>query len=123
MENNRTNLASIRSPSAGRCFLVRSDDNVATALCDLEPGPARVIGSGRHSEVLVTECVRLGHKVAVAPIDVGQDVIKFGVPIGRAKSRIDTGSWVHLHNCASNIDGRSGTLELNNGAPKDTRYE
>jgi hypothetical protein len=30
---------------------------------------------------------------------------------------------VHLHNCQSQLDERSSTLDLHTGLPGDTRYE
>ena len=50
-------------------------------------------------------------------------VVKFGVRIGHATAAIRAGDWVHLHNCASDVDERSGTLDLHTGATTDTKYE
>jgi hypothetical protein len=69
------------------------------------------------------EPVKLGHKVALSQLQPGDAVIKFGVPIGHATKAISVGAWVHLHNLASDLDERSGTLDLHSGAPTDTRYE
>jgi altronate hydrolase/altronate dehydratase small subunit len=46
--------------------------------------------------------------------------MKFGVRIGHATEPIKRGGWVHLHNLASDLDERSGTLDLHSGAPSDT---
>jgi hypothetical protein len=53
-------------------------------------------------------------------IATGEAVVKFGVRIGHATQPIRRGAWVHLHNLASDLDQRSGTLDLNSGAPTDT---
>ena len=37
-----------------------------------------------------------GHKVALRPIAKGEEVIKYGFPIGRATQDIVEGEWVHL---------------------------
>jgi altronate hydrolase/altronate dehydratase small subunit len=50
-------------------------------------------------------------------------VIKYGVRIGHATEPIAVGDWIHLHNCASDLDERSNTLEVTTGAPTDTIYE
>jgi len=46
-------------------------------------------------------------------------VVKFGARIGRATRPIAAGEWVHLHNLASDLDERSGSLDLHTGAPGD----
>ena len=50
-------------------------------------------------------------------------MIKYGFPIGHATQPIRAGDWVHLHNCASNYDSRSSTLDVHSGATTDTVYE
>ena len=50
-------------------------------------------------------------------------IVKYGVVIGRATKDIPMGSWVHLHVMRSNYDERSSHLNVNTGAPEDTRYE
>ncbi|HSV13633.1 MAG TPA: UxaA family hydrolase [Tepidisphaeraceae bacterium] len=110
-----------------RCFKVDAADNVATMLDDAEPGAARVIGAAvddaAAAALVLREAIQLGHKVALTDIPAGEAVVKFGVPIGRASSQIRRGDWVHLHNCESNFDARSGSLDLHSGAATDTKYE
>ena len=79
-----------------------------------------VIGQAR--TVTLTQAIAYGHKVALA--DIGQDaaVFKYGIRIGHATQSIYTGDWVHLHNCASDYDERSGSLEIESGKPTDTVY-
>ena len=72
-------------------------------------------------ELRLSESIALGHKVALKPIATGEPVIKFGVRIGHATKPIAQGAWVHLHNLASDLDERSGTLDLHSGAPTDTK--
>ena len=49
-----------------------------------------------------------GHKYAIRPIAEGEDVMKYGMPIGHATRAIAPGEHVHSHNLATNL---SGTLE------------
>ena len=49
-----------------------------------------------------------GHKHALKNIKAGENVIKYGFPIGHATCDIAEGEWVHSHNLATNL---SGTLE------------
>ena len=107
-----------------RCFRISSQDNVATLLDDLKsPSPVHVLGAEAAGDVNGSEPINLGHKIAVNDIFTGAPIIKFGVPIGRATRPILAGQWVHLHNCASNFDQRSQTLDLHSGAATDTTYE
>ena len=46
-----------------------------------------------------------GHKYAIRPIAPGENVIKYGMPIGHAKAPIAPGEHVHTHNLASNLAG------------------
>jgi hypothetical protein len=102
-------------------FQIHPGDNVATLLMDAE-GPVAVRGAGSQSLAL-RERVAASHKVALRDIATGDAVIKFGVRIGHATQAIPRGGWVHLHNLASDLDSRSGTLDLHSGAPTDTVYE
>jgi len=101
-----------------RCFQITSDDNVATMLDD-GCGPAQLLGAER-PEIQLLEKVGRGHKVALRDIRVNEAVIKYGVRIGHATRPITRGAWVHLHNLESDLDERSGTLDLHSGAPADT---
>ena len=42
--------------------------------------------------------VPYGHKIAVADIDKGQHIMKYGESIGRASCDIKKGDYVHVHN-------------------------
>jgi altronate dehydratase small subunit len=100
------------------CFQVNARDNVATLL-EAAEGLVRVLGA-EPQELQLLEAIALGHKVALRDLVPGQAVIKYGVRIGHATRAIPRGAWVHLHNLASDLDERSGTLDLHSGAPKDT---
>ncbi len=108
---------------AANCFRIDARDNVATMLGAADLGVATVRNGTDINSIELLEPIDLGHKVALSDIAAGQEVIKFGVPIGRASCRIPRGTWVHLHNCTSDFDTRSGTLDLHSGATTDTKYE
>ncbi len=85
-------------------FLVHDEgDHVSVAVRDVEPGPARArhMDSGRTLELEVLEPVPLGHKVALADLGEGDDVIEYRVRIGRTRAPIRAGQWVHVHNIRS----------------------
>ena len=104
--------------TAPTAFRVDPSDNVATLLGDAAEGATIfIVGSGANSEVAAREKIALGHKIALASIAEGQPVTKFGVVIGIAMRPIGPGEWVHLHNCRSRVDERSGSFDLQTGAP------
>ncbi|MDB5326098.1 MAG: hypothetical protein JWM57_1667 [Phycisphaerales bacterium] len=107
-------------PSTPRCFRVHPADNVATLLDDAVAGEAQLVGG---ETLPIHEPIKLGHKIALSDMAAGQTITKFGVPIGHASRNIGRGEWVHLHNCESNFDTRSGGLDLHTGAATDTKYE
>lgn len=76
------------------------NDNVATVLRPIAAGENLRIGAG-HPMILAKEAIPLCHKIALAPIDAGEPVLKYGHPIGRATERIDAGRHVHVHNLRS----------------------
>jgi hypothetical protein len=102
-----------------KAFQINEKDNVATML-EEGSGVVKVLGP-QPQELVLIESIALGHKVALRDLNVGDPVIKYGVAIGHATKVIHRGSWVHLHNLASDLDERSGTLDLHSGAPTDTR--
>lgn len=101
-----------------RCFQIQPQDNVATMIDDTVAGPIELIGAAG-GNIVAAENISRGHKIALRDIAVDEAVLKFGVRIGHATQPIKRGSWVHLHNLASDLDERSGTLELHSGAPTD----
>lgn len=100
-------------------FQIHADDNVATLLDGGDAGAARVLGA-RPQDIVLLERIERGHKVALRDIAADEAVIKYGTRIGHATRAIPRGAWVHLHNLASDLDDRSGTLDLHSGAPTDT---
>ena len=105
--------------SLTKAFVVNKHDNVATLTSDCNSEEIELTGdmSGR---IKTTESIKIGHKVAIRPLLNGDSVIKYEVVIGAATSNIMTGQWVHLHNCKSNYDTRSSSLDLHSGTPVDT---
>ncbi len=47
-----------------------------------------------------------GHKYALRPIAAGENIIKYGMPIGRATVAIAAGEHVHTHNVKTNLSGQ-----------------
>ncbi len=108
--------------SMTQVYCIHREDNVGTALVGLVPGPVRVLGEvdiHEVAEVACSEPIDAGHKMASRAIAKGEAVVKYGLPIGRATCDIAPGQWVHLHNCESQFDERSNTLDVHTGAPTE----
>ena len=77
-------------------IIINPLDNVGIALCDLTPEDELDLPDGTLLTVLSD--IAYSHKVALEDIPEGSAVLKYGEMIGRAKSDIRKGDWVHKHN-------------------------
>jgi hypothetical protein len=109
--------------TATSAFQVHDQDNVATLLGEAAAGALlQIVGpAGRHN-LTAREKIELGHKVALTAIPEGAPIVKFGIVIGIAMRPIARGEWVHLHNCRSRLDERSGHFDVHTGEPGDNAY-
>ena len=46
-----------------------------------------------------------GHKVLLNDVKAGEDIIKYGYPIGHAKQDLKAGEWVNENNLKTNLSG------------------
>lgn len=91
---------------AQKAILLNANDDVATALIDLEKGESvNASLEERSVDVVLGEDVQFGHKYALRDIAKGEDILKYGLPIGKALEEIRAGAWVHVHNCRSDRFG------------------
>lgn len=105
-------------------YVVKQEDNVATALGYLKRGSVALTGKGAGGRrIEVSEDIVFGHKFAVRDIPSGSPVIKYGVVIGTATADIRCGMHVHLHNMKSNFDMRSATLDVVTADSTDMEYK
>ncbi len=77
-------------------------DNVAVALRQLHAGEILPTDG---KELTLTTDVPAGHKVALRDLEPGEEVIKYGFPIGRTTAAIPLGSHVHTHNLRTQLGG------------------
>jgi len=92
-------------------IMIKEQDNVATALRDIEPKEKVIIGIGDKSkQILIQEFIPYGHKFAVRGIARGENILKYGEVMGRATQNIASGTHAHIQNIES-LRGR-GDLEL-----------
>ena len=73
-------------------------DNVVVVVETLQSGDIIVING---KEILVTKALDIGHKLALKNISKGEQIIKYGISIGRASEDIGLGMHVHTHNLRS----------------------
>ena len=83
-----------------RYLKINQDDDVVIALDDLAEGEIIDVGG---KCVTLKERIDKGHKVALHPIAEGENVIKYGYPIGHATRPIAEGEWIHSHNIKTNL--------------------
>ncbi len=78
-------------------IIINPIDNVAVVLRPFSKGE-------KVENVVLLEDIPQAHKVALKDIKKGENVIKYGSPIGHATMDICTGQHVHTHNVATNLD-------------------
>ncbi len=81
-----------------RFLKIDSHDNVAVALTNLSKGE-------NLEGVTLLDDIKQGHKFALKDIKKGENVIKYGYPIGHASKDIKQGQHVHSFNLETNLSG------------------
>ena len=77
---------------------INDSDNVAVALTGIKKGED-VFGITAKSDVLPS------HKIALKDMGIGENVVKYGNPIGNATALINRGEFVHTHNLKTSLGG------------------
>ena len=77
-------------------------DNVAVALADLAEGTDVTVDG---QAVTLRQAVSRGHKFALCEIAQGENVMKYGLPIGHALVDIAAGEHIHGHKTRTNLSG------------------
>ncbi|MDU8925151.1 altronate dehydratase family protein [Pasteurellaceae bacterium LIM206] len=77
---------------------MHSQDNVAVALRDLNSGMAI-----QELSLTLANDIARGHKFALTEIKQGENIIKYGYPIGHAVRDILAGEHIHTHNIRTNL--------------------
>ena len=80
---------------------VHPQDNVAVATMDLD--------AGTHNENLgltLTDAVPAGHKVSLKAMHAGDNIMKYGFPIGHLLQDVAAGAHIHSHNLKTNLSGQ-----------------
>ena len=85
----------MNSPKA---MLLHPDDNILVCIAPIVAGervPVEGPAPGARDDIDV------GHKLARRPIAAGEQILKYGAPIGSATRAIAPGEWIHTHNMKS----------------------
>ena len=81
---------------------INSADNVAVAITAL-PAGEKLIVDGK--EIILNEDIPAGHKFALKDFAEGENVIKYGYPIGHARTAQKQGDWMNENNIRTNLAG------------------
>ena len=77
-------------------------DNVVVAI---QPQSAGAVITVDGKKITVLEDVPAGHKIAIKDLAEGENVIKYGFPIGHAREAKAAGSWMNENNIKTNLSG------------------
>lgn len=80
---------------------INANDNVAVVLADVLAAGDVVEVDGQR--VVVQQEVARGHKVALVDMCAGQQIVKYGYPIGHLTQAVNAGEWIHTHNLKSDL--------------------
>ncbi len=84
-----------------RFIRINPRDNVAVVLAD-DVRSGECYDEGEVKTQLLADIPR-GHKFALTDIKAGEEIIKYGYPIGQATDDIAAGEWIHTHNLATTL--------------------
>ncbi|WP_321331119.1 altronate dehydratase family protein [uncultured Bacteroides sp.] len=77
-------------------------DNVAVAIVNLSAGEALTVNG---AQLTLNEDIPVGHKFALKDFTEGENVIKYGYPIGHALTAKKQGDWMNESNIKTNLAG------------------
>ena len=77
-------------------------DNVAVAILPLKAGETITVDG---QDITLNEDIPAGHKFALKDLAEGENVIKYGYPIGHAREARKQGDWMNENNIKTNLAG------------------
>ncbi len=81
-----------------KVICLHGNDNVLVCIDPIKAGEMIQL---EEQHFFVSCDISVGHKISRVDIGEGEKIIKYGVPIGSARCRINTGEHVHTHNIQS----------------------
>ncbi|MDR1170276.1 MAG: altronate dehydratase family protein [Prevotellaceae bacterium] len=85
-----------------RYIKINPADNVAVAIERLPAGEQLNISG---EIIVLQENIQAGHKIALQSFTPGDNIIKYGLPIGHASKDIEQGALINEKNIKTNLDG------------------
>jgi len=80
-------------------LVLNASDNVAVAMENVSCG-----AKYNELDLIIEDEIPSAHKIALINISKGENIIKYGYPIGYASQNIKKGQHVHVHNIKTNLD-------------------
>lgn len=77
-------------------------DSVVVCLQELKKGVTITVDG---KEITVMQDTPPGHKILITDKEEGEDIIKYGYPIGHARQKMSAGEWVNENNLQTNLSG------------------
>lgn len=79
---------------------IHPNDNVAVALSPLSSGKELSVNG---KTLTLKEDIPQGHKFTLCPLSTGDQVLKYGYPIGILQTDCPEGTWIHTHNLKTGL--------------------
>ena len=79
---------------------INPKDNVVIALRDFKEGETITVDG---KEIKLLNDIARGHKIALADMPEGTDIIKYGYPIGISTTAIKIGEHIHVQNVKTKL--------------------
>ena len=78
---------------------INSADNVAVAVSDIKKGYTE-------GDITALDDIPFAHKILLEDLKAGDNVIKYGYPIGHVTCDVKKGSYIHSHNLHTNLSDK-----------------
>lgn len=92
----------MKTVTAPELLKLNERDNVVVALRPLEAGEILSIDG---QEITILQETPQGHKIALTDLNVNDNVVKYGYPIGHVIKEAKVGEWLHTDTVKTNLDG------------------
>lgn len=81
---------------------INPEDNVAVAIVELKKGETVIVDD---KQITLVDDIPAGHKFALVDLKEGENIVKYGYPIGHAIVDKPQGSWMSDKNIKTNLAG------------------
>ena len=88
----------MNSNSDSRLVLLHNKDSIFVCGGSITAGETIMMDG---DAITLVENIEIGHKLARHDIEANQKILKYGVSVGSAKSHIQRGEHIHMHNMKS----------------------